>query len=59
MSIGQQGSGFPFLSWTAYNYLCADSTNDLELAIADVPLMNVRNFLEEVSIFIMQRCLYS
>jgi len=54
MSIGQQGSGFPFLSWTAYNYLCTDNTNDLELANADVPLTNVRNFLEEVSIFIVQ-----
>ena len=49
MSIAQQGSGFPFFSWTAYNYLCGDSTNDLELTIADIPLTNARNFLEEVS----------
>ena len=52
MSISQQGSGFPFLSWTAFNYLCGDSTMDLEVAIEDIPLTNARNFLEEVSSYI-------
>ena len=49
MSISQQGIGFPFLNQTAFNYLCGDSTMDLEVAIEDIPLTNARNFLEEVS----------
>jgi len=50
VSISQQGSGFPFLSWTAFNYLCDDNTMNLEVAIEDIPLTNARNFLEKVSI---------
>ena len=37
MSIGQEGSGFPFLSHTGYKYLCHEDASSLDIITADVP----------------------
>ena len=49
MSIGQEGSGFPFLSHTGYKYLCHEDASSLDIITGDVPCPDARYFLEKVA----------
>ena len=51
MSISQEGSGFPFLIHTGYNYLCHEDVSSLDIITADIPCPDARYFIEKVAIY--------
>ena len=49
MSIGQEGSGFPYFSRSVYKYLCGVNPMNIEVEVEDVPDFDVKNLLHKVS----------
>lgn len=47
-SIGQEGSGFPFLSSSVYKYLCGDSPMQIELSVEDVTDFEAKDVIQKV-----------
>ena len=48
MSLAQQGSGFPFLSSTAYHYLANKDIASFEVVLEDIPNPEIRTLLARV-----------
>lgn len=50
MSLVQGGSGYPFIAPPVYDYLCDIDLLKIEITVEDIPIAEIRRFVQKVSV---------
>lgn len=54
MSLGQEGSGFPYFSDSIYKYWCGVDPMTIELDVDDIPDFDVKDVLLQVLLTLLR-----